>query len=48
MYYEGGTQQADEFASGVFWCTKTHEGFGPDGQPVGKAHCCTGRPCFVH
>ena len=34
MYYEGHGQEDDEFSSGVFWCGKTQENFGPDGQPV--------------
>ncbi len=46
MYYQNLGQDNDPFASGIFWCTKTHEGFGPDGQPVGKKECCANRPCF--
>jgi hypothetical protein len=45
MFYQG--QQEDEFSSGVFWCSRTHENFGPDGEPVSKAECCAGRPCYV-
>jgi hypothetical protein len=45
MYYQGG--QEDECASGVYWCAKTQEGFGPDGQPAGKMECCAGRACYV-
>lgn len=45
MYYEAADD--DEFASGIFWCVKTHENFGPDGEPVSKKHCCEGRQCFI-
>jgi hypothetical protein len=46
MYYAYG-QEDDEFASGCFWCAKTQEGFGPDGQAVSKAECCNGRTCYI-
>ena len=45
MYYHG--QEDDEFASGAFWCSQTHENFGPDGEPAGKTDCCAGRSCYV-
>ena len=45
MYYHG--QEEDGFSSGIFWCSKTQEGFGPDGQPTGKTECCAGRTCYV-
>ena len=45
MYYHG--QEEDEFASGAFWCSRTHENFGPDGEPAGKTDCCAGRSCYV-
>lgn len=48
MYYQGVGGEEDEFASGVYWCIKTHEGFGPDGQDVGKTACCAGRKCYVN
>lgn len=47
MFYESGGQEDDPFSSGLFWCTKTHENFGPDGQAVGKTHCCRGRSCYI-
>jgi hypothetical protein len=47
MYYQGFTQEDDQFSSGLYWCTKTHESFGPDGQPVGKTECCHARTCFL-
>ena len=46
MFYQNASEETDEFSSGVFWCLKTHEGFGPDGQTVGKSECCQGRSCF--
>ena len=47
MYYQGHEQEDDEFSSGVFWCCKTQENFGPDGQPVSKTECCSGRSCYM-
>ena len=47
MFYQNAAQE-DEFCSGVYWCTKTHEGFGPDGEPAGKVQCCASRPCYIH
>lgn len=48
MYYQDSGQSYDEFASGIYWCTKTQEGFGPDGDPAGKTECCSKRPCYIH
>lgn len=45
MYYEAAEE--DEYASGVYWCTKTHENFGPDGEAVSKKRCCEGRTCYL-
>lgn len=47
MFYQEPGQEEDEFSSHTYWCLKTHEGFGPDGKPVGKTECCAGRPCYV-
>ena len=47
MYYQGFTEEDDQFSSGLYWCTRTHEGFGPDGQPVDKTQCCGGRACYL-
>jgi len=46
MYYQNYGAAEDEFASGIFWCGKTQENFGPDGEPCGKAECCGERPCY--
>lgn len=45
MFYQAS--EDDEFASGLYWCTRTEEVFGPDGQAAGKKQCCVGRSCFV-
>ena len=45
MYYEGS--QEDEFASGIYWCNRTNESFGPDAEPCDKKRCCANRTCFV-
>ena len=46
MYHASSGGAADEFASGIYWCTKTHEAFGPDGEPAGRAECGPGRTCY--
>ncbi len=46
MYYQAPGQEDDEFSSGVYWCGKSQESFGPDGKPADKAECCASRPCF--
>jgi len=46
MYHDAPGQEDAAFASGLYWCMKTHETFGPDGQPADKEHCCEGRACF--
>jgi hypothetical protein len=45
MFYGG--EDEDEFASGLYWCSRTQENLGPDGQPAEKKQCCAGRSCFV-
>lgn len=45
MYYNAPDD--DAYASGVFWCGKTHESFGPDGQAADKTECCEGRSCYL-
>jgi hypothetical protein len=47
MYYQSYGQEDDEFSSGIFWCGRTQENFGPDGEPCGKQHCCSGRSCYL-
>ena len=45
MYYQG--QEDDEFASGLYWCGRTQESFGPDGDACGKKQCCVNRTCYL-
>ena len=47
MHYLSPGAEDDEFSSGIYWCNKTHENFGPDGEEVGKRHCCAGRNCYL-
>ena len=47
MYYNDPVEDEDQSSNSIFWCTKTHEGFGPDGEPASKTECCTGRSCHV-
>jgi hypothetical protein len=46
MYYGEQSREDGLCGGGVFWCSRTQEGFGPDGQPVERAECCETRPCF--
>jgi hypothetical protein len=46
MYYQAFGQEDDAFASGIYWCLRTHESYGPDGEPAGRKECCDGRDCF--
>jgi hypothetical protein len=46
MYYQPLGQEDDQFSSGLFWCNRTHESIGPDGENVSKGQCCVGRSCF--
>lgn len=32
----------------IFWCAKTHETLGPDGEPVSPGDCSNGRACYCH
>lgn len=47
MYYDSGRQNDRESNSGACWCLKTHEAFGPDGEPATKSECCAGRACYL-
>ena len=47
MYYQSPGQEDDPYSSGLCWCTRTQESFGPDGAPAGKGECCAGRSCYV-
>jgi hypothetical protein len=44
MYYQAPTD--DEFASGIYWCGKTQENMGPDGQSCSKCECGPERACY--
>jgi hypothetical protein len=47
MFYEQpGTESDDLFAGGTFWCARTQEAFGPDGEAAGKSECQCGRSCY--
>lgn len=48
MFYEAPDQESDDaFASGAYWCGKTQEPFGPDGEPAEKEACQCGRSCYI-
>lgn len=46
MYHEAYGKEDDLYASGIYWCNKTYETFGPDGLEVGSEECLPGRECF--
>ncbi|MEY2408715.1 MAG: hypothetical protein QOF48_1385 [Verrucomicrobiota bacterium] len=46
MYYQPPGQPADEFASGIHWCVRTQENFGPDGQSCSQCECGPERACY--
>jgi hypothetical protein len=45
MYY--GAAEDDEFAGGAYWCERTQEPFGPDGETCSQKQCCANRTCYV-
>lgn len=48
MFYESPRDEMDdEFAGGAYWCAKTQEAFGPDGEPAEMAGCQCGRSCYT-
>ena len=48
MFYEQPGEESDDmYASGVFWCAKTQEAFGPDGEAAEKGECQCGRSCYA-
>lgn len=47
MYYQDYGAPDDEFSSGIYWCGKTQENFGPDGAPCGKGECSGERTCYL-
>jgi hypothetical protein len=47
MFYESPGAEDSDFASGVFWCSKTQEAFGPDGDSADKGECKPGRSCYL-
>jgi len=47
MFHQDYGQAEDEFSSGIYWCGKTQENFGPDGQSCGKCECCPDRACYL-
>lgn len=47
MFHQEPATSEDAFSSGIYWCAKTQESFGPDGQCAGKTECCADRPCYL-
>jgi hypothetical protein len=46
MYYQDRPLEEDDYSSGVYWCSRTHETFGPDGREVSRPECKAPRACF--
>lgn len=46
MFYESDPYAEDLYTGGAFWCTKTLEAFGPDGDAVDSQECGPGRKCY--
>lgn len=46
MYYEADGHAEDLFTGDAFWCSKTLETFGPDGDAVDSKECGPGRACY--
>ncbi|MBI2426056.1 MAG: hypothetical protein HYV27_24745 [Candidatus Hydrogenedentes bacterium] len=46
MYHERYGKAEDACSSGVYWCNKTYDNFGPDGGEVSQEECFPGRECF--
>ena len=47
MYYQDFGAADDQYASGIFWCGRTQESFGPDGHSCGKEECGGQRSCYL-
>lgn len=47
MYYQDFGTPDDQYASGIFWCGRTQESFGPDGHSCGKEECGGQRSCYL-
>jgi hypothetical protein len=47
MYYQDFGAPDDPYASGIFWCGRTQESFGPDGHSCGKEDCGGQRSCYL-
>ncbi|MBT5707038.1 MAG: hypothetical protein HOI66_12030 [Verrucomicrobia bacterium] len=47
MFHGAPDEEVDESEAGMFWCEKTRETFGPDGDCVGKSDCRSNRKCYL-
>ncbi len=47
FYEEPGQDEREDSASRVYWCARTQEAFGPDGEAAERVDCCPGRSCYV-
>ena len=46
MYHQADGHAEDLYTSDAFWCTKTLENFGPDGEAADSLECGPGRKCY--
>lgn len=47
MFYGEAAGEDSLFAGGVYWCTRTQDALGPDGQPVERQECMESRTCYL-
>lgn len=47
MYYQPMGQEEDAFSGGAYWCSKSQESFGPDGNAADRQECLPGRGCYL-
>lgn len=45
--FHGAPDEALDDSDAGFWCEKTRETFGPDGEPAGKSDCRSDRSCYL-
>ena len=46
MFYNSPTARDDAYASGIFWCQRTFQCIGPDGNVAEHEHCRNHRDCY--
>jgi hypothetical protein len=47
MYYQDFGAPEDAYSSGIYWCGRTQESFGPDGHSCSQEECGGQRSCYL-